>query len=190
MKILGIDVSTTSTGWGVIEFDKLVDYGKINPTGITSLYQKLNVFYLESKKLISRFQPDLIVLEEVIYVRNIKTMQSLAKIHGVVSLASFQHLNKDPKVYVPTEWKKILGHGHYLKCEVQLLVCKRFDLLSFDMLKYYDDEIRKIRKMDIKVKESKKLFEQLSVNIYGRCNLNNDEADAIAMCMALEKELL
>jgi Holliday junction resolvasome RuvABC endonuclease subunit len=188
MKILGFDTSSKSTGWGFKNNNK-IEFNKINPTGITSLHRKLNLFYIESKKIIEKYKPDKIVIEEVIYCKNVNAIRLLSKIHGVISLAAFQYLSDDPILYEPKKWKKLIGNGNYKKCEIQLLICKEFKLLSNEIIKQYEDKIQEIYDSTIKVKEKNKLFENLSIDIYGNSGLNNDEADSLAMCLALEKEL-
>jgi len=192
MKFLGIDSSSKSTGWALIEDKKLIEYGKINPTDISSYCQKLNLFYVEIGKIFERFRPDKIAIEETVFVRNSKSFRVLARIHGVILLAVYQYLNEEPVLYEPSKWKKMLDdcNGSAKKYEIQLSVCKIYNLMKIEKIQSYLKRAESI-KNDSKLnkKEKNKLFDQLSIEIYSESGINNDIADAIGITTVLEKEL-
>jgi crossover junction endodeoxyribonuclease RuvC len=62
MRVLGIDPSLQSTGFGIIEDDgdraRPVAYGVIKPTASFPFHRKLNEIRVEVEKLIFSYAPD------------------------------------------------------------------------------------------------------------------------------------
>ncbi len=208
MIFFGIDCSTTSTGWSVIQGDKLIKYGKINPTDIPSLYQKMNVFYNEISSLFDLYKPNVIAIEEVVFVKNPEVLKKLTKVNGALSLLAYQYLKQDPKTYQPSKWKAQLDGctGGAKKCEVQIAVCEKYQLLGEDRIKYYKKEINKVKSIKVSrkknlskeekaenkiiAKDKKKKLEKLNIDIYVETGINNDIADSIGVALAAQKEYL
>lgn len=191
MKILGIDSSSKSTGWALIEDRKLIEYGKINPTDISSYCQKLNLFYVEISKIFERFKPDKIAIEETVFVRNLKSFRVLARIHGVILLAAYQYLKEEPILYEPSKWKKLLDdcNGSAKKYEIQLSVSKIYKLMEITKIQGYLVRAEEIKMGNFNKKEKNKIFDELGIMIYSETGINNDIADAIGIATVLEKEL-
>jgi Holliday junction resolvasome RuvABC endonuclease subunit len=147
MKILGVDISSRSTGWAIIQDDKLLDYGKIVPSGKMSLGQKLCLFGNEISKVIEKYKPDEIAIEDVVQVSSVSVTKILSRFNGVAIIEAYKYLQRDPPLYAPSEWKKVLDGctGGAKKCDVQLSVCAKYDLLSKDRVKHYKDRIDNIR---------------------------------------------
>jgi Holliday junction resolvasome RuvABC endonuclease subunit len=142
-KILGIDISSNSTGLGLIEQDKLLDYTKINPTGTMSNSAKMYLFLVELEKLISRYSPDYIGIEDVIQVSSVSVTKILARFNGIAIISAYKYNKKDPKLFVPSEWKKMIGlSGSVKKCETQLFVCNKYRLLSDEKIDQYAVKIK------------------------------------------------
>jgi Holliday junction resolvasome RuvABC endonuclease subunit len=82
MKILGLDVSTKSTGWFITKRS----CGVITPDPKLSFGEKLVVFRKELEALLEKYKPDLVVIEDA-YFRagfgNIHTLKALVKFAGV-----------------------------------------------------------------------------------------------------------
>lgn len=82
MKILALDVSTKSTGWFVTR----KSCGKIVPNKKLSFGEKLVFFRKELDKLIHKYKPTVVVIEDIYYrpgFGNIHTLKTLAKFTGV-----------------------------------------------------------------------------------------------------------
>jgi Holliday junction resolvasome RuvABC endonuclease subunit len=169
MKIMGIDISSSSTGWAVIEGDSLVEYGKVEPHKKLSLAQKLCLFGTEINKLVLKHKPDEIAIEDVIQVSSVSVTKILSRFNGIAIAESYKYLQKDPPLYTPPEWKKTLDgcNGGSKKAEIQLSMCKKYSLLSVDRVKYYQDKIEKAKAIagdcdEESVKDQKKLLKQLT----------------------------
>lgn len=113
MIILGIDSSTTSTGWGVIDtkFEnelRLVDYGVIKPRKQLETIDRIIYIERELRRILQDFKPELIVIEEMNVTRNMRTVRELAKLLGVIEVM----LRNRQALYVkmtPSEWRKSVG---------------------------------------------------------------------------------
>lgn len=153
MKFLGLDVSSSSTGWNVVEADKdskkLVDYGLISPVGNMGVTQRLYFFGNELKKLIDKHQPDEIAIEETILVRGPKIMRTLARFGGVAIFLAYSYQKREVSLYEPSMWKKSLGiKGNAKKPEIQLKICEVFSLTDKQKIDTYLDELHRIEEAD------------------------------------------
>ena len=144
---MGVDISSKSTGWSILQGDKLVEYGKVNPTGKMTTSQKLFLFHVELKKIIERYQPDEIAIEDVPLVKSVSVAKLLARFNGVAMIEAYRHLQKEPTLFEPSKWKKLVDGctGSSKKSEVQLAICKIFKLLNDDRIDYYQAKINDIK---------------------------------------------
>ena len=109
MVILGIDSSTTSTGWAVIDtkFDnelRLIDYGVIKPKQVETIDRIINISN-ELKEVLRNFRPEFVVIEEMNVTRNMKTIRALS---GLLTEIEVMLRNRQA-LYVkmtPSEWRK------------------------------------------------------------------------------------
>lgn len=189
-KILGIDISSSSTGLALIENDQLLEYAKINPTGVMSSSAKMYLFSIELDKLIVKFAPDYIGIEDVVQVSSVSVTKILARFNGIAIISAYKYNKKDPKLFIPSEWKKIIGlSGSVKKCETQLFVCNKYKLLSLEKIKLYSEKIKenfvnkndqsillKKRNVDLLKKKKKKEKDKLVIeNIEKDIFLMNSE---------------
>jgi len=77
MIILGIDPGTAIIGYGVIEESKIksqklkiIDYGCITTTPDFSTAERLEKLHLELKKLIKKYKPDIVAVEDIFFFKN------------------------------------------------------------------------------------------------------------------------
>ena len=116
MIILGIDSSTTSTGWGVIDTEfndelRLVDYGSIKPPKAETI-DRIIYISRELRRILQDFKPELIVIEEMNVTRNMNTIRALV---GLLTEIEVMLRNRQA-LYVkmtPSEWRKKVG----IKCK-------------------------------------------------------------------------
>jgi len=137
--IMGIDISSRSTGWALIQGDKFVDYGKINPTGRMTNAQKMHLFHVELRKIIESKQPDEIAIEDVVQVRSVSVLKLLARFNGIAIIEAYRKLQKDPVLFEPTKWKTYVDGctGSSKKCQVQLAICQKYGLLTQEKIDAY-----------------------------------------------------
>jgi Holliday junction resolvasome RuvABC endonuclease subunit len=94
-KILSFDISSVSTGWSLLEDDKLVDFGVIAVPAKCSTQNKLAIFKYNVRALLKIHMPDYVVIEET-YLKNVKTLKALMQFIGVANMECFEVLNKEP----------------------------------------------------------------------------------------------
>lgn len=126
MRVLGIDPSLKSTGFGIIESQKqslqAVVYGIIRTSESQPFPQRLNEIRLELEKIISSYSPDEVAIENPFYARNVRTAISLGQVRGAV-LVAVASSQKPLFEYSALEIKKaVTGYGQAEKDQVQRMV--------------------------------------------------------------------
>ena len=125
MVICGIDSSTSSTGWGVIDTKfndnlRLIDYGAIKPNKKLETIDRIIYISRELRRILQDFKPELIVIEEMNVTRNMKTIRTLS---GLLTKIEVKLRNRQA-LYVkmtPSEWRKKVG----IKCKNDREILKK-----------------------------------------------------------------
>jgi len=126
MKILGIDTSLRSTGYGVVETEgsrlRCLDCGNIPNGPKVTLTGCLREIHSKVASLIAAYHPDVLAIESVIYGKNAGTMLVLGEARGAVLTAA-----ADAEVpvyeYEPRRMKMaICGNGLAEKEQIQRMV--------------------------------------------------------------------
>ncbi len=140
MVILGIDPGTGATGYGVIETGdnllRLLDFGCLRTSSREDMVYRLRMIYDKVTKVVEKFCPEEVAVEEVFFNQNAKTALSVGQARGVIILAV---ASQGAKVfsYTPLEVKQaITGYGRAPKEQVQRMVKK---LLNLSFLPSPDD---------------------------------------------------
>lgn len=126
MRVLGIDPSLQSTGFGIVEnlgddYQAIV-YGIIKPKGQAAFHYRLNEIRTELEKIINQFKPDEVAIENPFYARNVRTAISLGQVRGAVMVALASR-NCGIYEYSALEIKKaVTGYGQAQKDQVQRMV--------------------------------------------------------------------
>ncbi|MFC1656800.1 crossover junction endodeoxyribonuclease RuvC [Patescibacteria group bacterium] len=126
MKILGIDPGTARLGWGVLEYQnnefKVWGYDCIQTHSNQTDAVRLYYISQELQRIIKKFKPQVIAIEELFFSKNIKTAISVAQARGVI-LSTACKYDLEIKEYKPTEVKQaITGVGNASKEQVQKMV--------------------------------------------------------------------
>jgi crossover junction endodeoxyribonuclease RuvC len=128
MIILGIDPGTANTGYGIIkrlrnQKKKLkfrcLEYGLIKTVPSFPLAERLQKLNNELSKLIKKHQPEVLVMENVYFFKNLKTVMSVTQAEGVILLTAAK--NKTPvHGLTPLQAKMaITGYGRAEKAQIQ-----------------------------------------------------------------------
>ena len=125
MITIGIDPGTALLGFGVIRSNdesELLDYGVVETGSSSPMPARLNHLYDTVRKLIERYQPDVLAIEQLFFARNVTTAIAVGQARGVVLLAAAQH--GVPVVeYSPSEVKQaVVGYGKADKAQMQEMV--------------------------------------------------------------------
>jgi len=123
MIILGIDPGTATTGYGVILKERkkvsVLEYGIIETEKNGSAEKRLLLIHKSIKKIIKRFKPNVVVIEQLFFANNAKTAMRVGQAHGVLLLSAAQtkvEISELPPALVK---KTITGNGRADKKSVQ-----------------------------------------------------------------------
>lgn len=124
--ILGIDPGIADTGFGVISNNngKLtgLDYGTIKTSAKFNLPDRLEIINIELDKLIKKYRPNLIGIEELFFCNNAKTALIVGQARGVVVLTAKQNRIRTVE-FTPLEVKQAVStYGRASKPQVQKMV--------------------------------------------------------------------
>lgn len=127
--VLGIDPGTGRCGFAVLEARSsrpeaisLLDCGCIETAAKTPLPERLEVIYEKITSLIKKYHPDEMAIEEIFFVKNVKTGISVAQARGVAILAG-QLAALEIFEYKPNEIKLgIAGYGHADKNQMRAML--------------------------------------------------------------------
>ncbi len=139
MKILGLDPGSVRVGYGLIKKEggelKLIKAGLLKILSKDS-GQRLLELEKSFSGLLFEQKPDLIVLEKIFFMKNLKTAVEVAQSRGVLTLIVAKH--KIPLLeFSPTEIKTAAtGYGRADKKAVAKMVEK---ILGIDKIKAVDD---------------------------------------------------
>ena len=122
---LGIDPGTAILGFGVIRGTSdpvLVDVGVIETRSESPMPERLVILHEETRKLIERFQPDVLAVEQLFFARNVTTAIAVGQARGVILLAAAQK-GVPVAEYSPSEVKyAVVGYGKADKHQMQEMV--------------------------------------------------------------------
>ena len=133
MIILGIDPGLATLGWGIIEKDargncRAVDYGVVLTPKEEGLPVRLAMLEEGITRILDKFQPDEIAMEELFFSKNITTGIAVAHARGVAMLACVKRCGKLYE-YTPMQIKQALtGYGKADKKQMQTVVASLLKL--------------------------------------------------------------
>jgi len=122
---LGIDPGTAILGFGVIRGDtdpQLIDVGVIETDSKAAMPDRLVILHAETARLIERYRPDVMAIEQLFFARNVTTAIAVGQARGVVLLAAAQ-AGVPVAEYSPSEVKfAVVGYGKADKRQMQEMV--------------------------------------------------------------------
>ncbi len=135
MIIVGIDPGIATLGYGVVEKDarggfRAVDYGVVVTPKEEALPARLAMLEEGVTKLLEKFRPDEIAMEELFFSKNITTGIAVAHARGVAMLACAKACGRLYE-YTPMQIKQALtGYGRAEKRQMQEVVTSLLKLES------------------------------------------------------------
>lgn len=126
VKILGLDPSLSSTGWGIIEAQNnrlsYIADGFIPTDAKLPIEQRLNIIYKTLCKIIETYKPSEAAIEQTFLNSNPSTSLKLSMARGVVILSAGTY-GMPLSEYEPTKVKKAtVGVGKAEKSQVETMV--------------------------------------------------------------------
>ncbi len=124
MIILGIDPGTASMGYGVIKKSKILtleclDYNVIHTSPKMNPGERLKVISNEISKVMKKYKPDVLAIENIFFFRNLKTAMPVSQAKGVVLLAAAKKKIPVWEFSPPQIKLAVTGNGRADKKEVQ-----------------------------------------------------------------------
>ena len=129
MKIIGVDPGTATSGIGVIEGSRKTDfksiyYGCIKTEANSPIEDRIFTIYRDLNKVIEKFKPEVLALEELFFNTNPKTAMSVGRASGVIILSGITN-NLKLVEFTPLQVKiAITGYGRADKKQVQSMIAK------------------------------------------------------------------
>ncbi len=126
-RVLGIDPGSLVTGYGVVEKNVggalcHIVHGEIRPGKGVALTACLQSIYVDLYDVICRSAPDALVIENIFYGKNVRSLIRQGHCRGVAILAGKQR-GIAVYEYSPLEIKKaVVGYGRAEKTQVQMMV--------------------------------------------------------------------
>ena len=135
MIILGIDPGIATLGYGVVDKDRsgncrAIDYGVVLTPKEETLPVRLAILEEGVNRVIDRFSPEEIAMEELFFSKNITTGIAVAHARGVTMLACVKKCGRLYE-YTPMQIKQALtGYGRADKKQIQQVVTSLLCLKS------------------------------------------------------------
>jgi Holliday junction resolvasome RuvABC endonuclease subunit len=130
--ILGLDVSSTATGWAAVDDGDVIASGVIALSPKIPHQDRMYDLYCAVQSIVDKYSITKVNIEAVYAGRNVKTVILLAKYHGAVIVA----LHGIPVQYVtPSEWRKeygIVGKREEVKKQAVQIVADRYGMSVCD----------------------------------------------------------
>ncbi|MFC1526957.1 crossover junction endodeoxyribonuclease RuvC [Candidatus Latescibacterota bacterium] len=128
MIVLGIDPSSTSTGYGVLEGTgrrhRFIACGCIRPPRSASFDDRLVYLHHHLSETIEEYQPEQVAIESSFFGKDADAAAKLGEARGVIRLAVRQ-AGVEPQFYTPAEAKKaVVGNGQASKEQVQFMITR------------------------------------------------------------------
>ena len=126
MRILGIDPGLAIVGWGVIEAVGGRFYpvacGSVTTPAHTPVEKRLSMIYDDVSRLMDKYKPDEMAIEELFFNNNRTTGITVAEARGIVLLCAAQH-HLPIGEYTPMQVKQaVVGYGLAEKKQVIAMV--------------------------------------------------------------------
>ena len=134
MIILGIDPGYAIVGWGVVECNagrfRPIACGDIQTPAHTPIEERLETIYREMSRIIEKYQPQEMAVEELFFNTNITTGIKVAEARGIILLCARQH-GIGIAEYTPLQVKQaVVGYGLAEKKQVIAMVTSILKLKS------------------------------------------------------------
>ena len=107
-KILSFDQSTKISAYSVFVDNKYIECGYIDLHKIKDTSERIRAMGVELGKIIKKYSPDKVVMEEVAQQSNPLTLKLLARIQGVI-IGFCAANNIETYIIEPSKWRSVLN---------------------------------------------------------------------------------
>lgn len=123
MKVLGVDPGIERTGYAILEYNLNNylphSYGIITTSKNIDKSKRIQTIFDDLQNLLNKYNPDFIVVESLIFYKNVKTALVVSEVRGVIFLLSA--INNIPLYeYTPLQVKTaVTGYGRASKKQIE-----------------------------------------------------------------------
>jgi len=139
-RVLGIDASTNSVAFCLMENDKPIKWGKIEFSG-ADIYEKIYDAKVKMNAMLKELKSDYIAVEGAILVRSPDAVIKLSYVYGVV-IAELMSTGATVITISPTSWQAYIGNKNPTKAEKEILRNQNPGYAD----SWYKNKMRNIRK--------------------------------------------
>ena len=139
-KVLGIDASTNSVAFCLMEGDSPLKWGKIEFTG-SDIYEKIYDAKVKMHSMLPELKSDYIVVEGAVFVKSPDAVIKLSYVYGVI-IAELMSTGANVMTISPTSWQAHIGNKNPTKMEKDKL---RFENPGYAD-SWYKNKMREMRK--------------------------------------------
>ena len=139
-RVLGIDASTNSIAFCLLENNKPIKWGKINLTG-NDIYEKIYDAKCKTFAIIDELKSDYIAIEGAILVKSADAVIKLSYVYGVV-IAELMSTGSSVITVSPSSWQAHIGNKNPTKWEKDKLRSENPGYAD----SWYKNKMREIRK--------------------------------------------
>ena len=118
-RVLGIDASTNSIAFSIIENNKPVKWGKIDFVG-ADIYEKIYDAKKKMHVMLDELKAEYIAVEGAVLVRSPDAVIKLSYVYGVV-IAELMSTGSKVTTISPTAWQAFIGNKNPTKAEKEKL---------------------------------------------------------------------
>lgn len=108
MKILAFDQSTKVSAYSLFIGNEYVENGCIDLHKMKDTSERVRAMGVELCKVIEKYNPDCVIIEEVAQQSNPLTLKLLARIQGVI-IGFCAANNIETRIIEPSKWRSMLG---------------------------------------------------------------------------------
>ena len=124
MKIISIDASTTCSGYGIFENDKLIDYGAITAPESLDWRERISYQCGQLMSLFKKYRPEILYAEDVPAKDGKLTIEKLGAVQGMLITLCTAYKIK-PYFLLPSKWRSNLNLFDGTKAGLQRDVLKK-----------------------------------------------------------------
>ena len=139
-RVLGIDASTNSIAFCLMENDVPLKWGKINLVG-NDIYEKIHDAKIKMASMLDELKSDYIVVEGAVFVKSPDAVIKLSYVYGVV-IAELMSTGAKVITIAPSSWQAYIGNKNPTKEEKAVIRLKSPGYAD----SWYQNQLRNMRK--------------------------------------------
>ena len=139
-RVLGIDASTNSIAFCLMENDVPLKWGKVNLSG-EDIYEKIHDAKNKMHSMLEELKSDYIVVEGAVFVKSADAVIKLSYVYGVV-IAELMSTGAKVITIAPSSWQAYIGNKNPTKEEKAAIRLKSPGYAD----SWYQNQLRNMRK--------------------------------------------